>query len=163
MTTSGRELRGRCLNVRRGEKGRGVGYNIFDLKIVRYSIWIPNATKIYLRKKKTVLHPPKNKQTKRVRCREKISLYTVRFASTSSLFAFISSKSWSKISIWSLRSRKRPVFWAIVGSYESLKNRTTHKDYLTVRRCNDSCKVVSAKPQFSWNIFAVFLVAMRPF
>ena len=39
MTTSGRELRGRCLNVRRGERrgGGGVGYNIFDLKIVRYS------------------------------------------------------------------------------------------------------------------------------
>lgn len=146
MTTSGRELRGRCLNVRRGERrGGGVGYNIFDLKIVRYSKWIPNTTKIYLQKKDSSSPPPpKNKQTKRVRCREKISLYTVRFASTSSLFAFISSQSWSKLSIWSLRSRKRPVFWAIVGSYESLKNRTTHKDYLTVRRCNDSCKVVSA-------------------
>ena len=145
MTTSGRELRGRCLNVRRGERrgGGGEGTTFLTLKLFVIANEYPTQRK-YICKKKTVLHPPKNKQTKRVRCREKISFYTVRFASTSSLFAFISSKSWSKLSIWSLRSRKRPVFWAIVGSYESLKNRTTHKDYLTVRRCNDSCKVVSA-------------------
>ena len=126
-----------------GWKGGKWGTTFLTLKLFVVAYEYPTQRK-YICKKKTVLHPPKNKQTKRVRCREKISLYTVRFASTSSLFAFISSKSWSKLSIWSLRSRKRPVFWAIVGSYESLKNRTTHKDYLTVRRCNDSCKVVSA-------------------
>ena len=63
MTTSGRELRGRCLNVRRGEKGRGVGYNILTLKLFVIAYEYPTQRKYICEKKKQFFTPKTNKQS----------------------------------------------------------------------------------------------------